>query len=888
MQDRKFLNGEFFALSLSSLLGMMVLISCGNFLTLYLGLELLVLPLYAMIVMVKDQPRYTEAAMKYFIIGSLGAGLLLFGISLVYGASGSFGFAAVAASVAAPATLKLGMVLVVVGLALEFGAVPFHMWLPDVYEGSPTTVTMVIGTIPKIAVFAMAYRILTLAFPNLQSEWQQLFMILAVLSLGLGNIVAIAQSSIKRMLAYSTIGHIGFILLGLFAAGKQGFIAPLFYTVVYAFMVLAAFAMIIRLSHNGFEAEKISDFRGLNTRDPWLAFMMLLIMLSLAGIPPMVGFYAKLLILQAVVDAGYIWLAVTALVFSVIGAYYYLRIIKVMYFDQTEHDISVNISDINEIWLSDRDRFSYQALTHAERLRKPMLHKHDKWHLVSWVEALKYAVAGIKLAVDTYGADQLGVLTSPNSTVEELILLQQLTRGFGSANIDHRLRQIDFSDQDSAPLYSNLGVTIKELASQDALLLIGSDLHKEQPIVGLKVRKISLKNGKVCVVNPAKFKFNFSLAGELVVPRADILNGLAEIAKELLVLTQNPNFSGSKELVSDITPSPNAKMIAQQLLTAGNKRLVVLGQLALMHPQAALIRNLANLIANILGAKYGEFTDGANAAGAWLTGCVPHRLPGGVKSATIGKNARQMLTEPMRCYILYAIEPEFDSIWGEQALQTLKKADFVVVISAYQSDTLLDIADVILPLSLFAEVTGTTINIDGKWQTTSSVIPTFGDSRPGWKILRVLGNLAQLPDFEYFTEQQVLDSARNQIGNPTEPTLASWQCPSQLPKPANNSNLIRIAPLGLYSVDAIVRRSNALQATLDAHSNPSLQINSKTADILKLRHGDMAEVKSAYGSAKLPVSIAESVADFSALIYQANIKTNILGAPYSEIEVHIC
>lgn len=544
--------------------------------------------------------------------------------------------------------------------------------------------------------------------------------------------------------------------------------------------------------------------------------------------------------------------------------------------------------DINEIWLSDRDRFSYQALTHAERLRKPMLYKHDKWHLVSWVEALKYSVAGIKLAVDAYGADQLGVLTSPNSTVEELILLQQLTRGFGSANIDHRLRQIDFSDQDSAPLYSNLGVTIKELASQDAVLLIGSDLHKEQPIVGLKVRKISLKNGKVCVVNPAKFKFNFSLAGELVVSRADILNGLAEIAKELLVLTQNPNFSGAKELVSDITPSPNAKIIAQELLTAGSKRLVILGQLALMHPQAALIRNLANLIANILNAKYGEFTDGANAAGAWLTGCVPHRLPGGAKSATIGKNARQMLTEPMRCYILYAIEPEFDSIWGEQALQTLKKADFVVVISAYQSDTLLDIADVILPLSLFAEITGTTINIDGKWQTTSSVIPTFGDSRPGWKILRVLGNLAQLPDFEYFTEQQVLDAARNQIGNPVEPNLASWQCPSHLPKPDNNSNLIRIAPLGLYSVDGIVRRSNALQATLDAHSNPSLQINSKTAEILKLRHGDMAEVKSEHGSAKLPVLIAESVADFSALIYQSNIKTNILGAPYSEIEVHIC
>ncbi len=336
MQDRKVLHGEFFALSLFSLLGMMVLISSGNFLTLYLGLELLVLPLYAMIVMVKKQPQYTEAAMKYFIIGSLGAGLLLYGISLVYGATGSFVFTAVANAVTAPATLKLGMLLVVIGLALEFGAVPFHMWLPDVYEGSPTAVTMIVGTLPKIAVFAMAYRLLTLAFPNLHVAWQQLFMLLAVLSFGFGNLVAIAQTNIKRMLAYSTIGHIGFILLGLFAAPQQGYLAALFYTVVYTFMALAALTMVMRLSQTGFEAELISDFRGLNARDPWLAFIMLLIMLSLAGVPPLIGFYAKFLVLQAVVAAGYSWLAVLALLFSVIGAFYYLRVIKYMYFDQPQ------------------------------------------------------------------------------------------------------------------------------------------------------------------------------------------------------------------------------------------------------------------------------------------------------------------------------------------------------------------------------------------------------------------------------------------------------------------------------------------------------------------------------------------------------------------------
>lgn len=330
---RDFLHGEFFALSLFSLLGMLVLISSGNFLTMYLGLELLVLPLYAMIVMVKQHSKYTEAAMKYFIIGSLGAGLLLYGVSLVYGATGSFAFATVANAITNNATLQLGMLLVIIGLALEFGAVPFHMWLPDVYEGSPTAVTMLIGTITKVAIFAMAYRLLTLAFPNLQAHWQQLFLILGVLSIILGNTVAIAQSNLKRMLAYSTIGHIGFILLGLFTAPQQGYIAPLFYTITYAFMALAAFAMIIRLSSLGFEADKIEDFRGLNARDPWLAFIMLLIMFSLAGVPPLVGFYAKFLILQNVVAAGYPGLAILALLFSVIGAFYYLRVIKVMYFE---------------------------------------------------------------------------------------------------------------------------------------------------------------------------------------------------------------------------------------------------------------------------------------------------------------------------------------------------------------------------------------------------------------------------------------------------------------------------------------------------------------------------------------------------------------------------
>jgi len=332
MLQRDFASGEFYSLSLLSLLGMMLVISCGNYLTLYLGLELLILPVYAMIVFVKNRAKYIEAAMKYFVIGSLGAGLLLFGISLIFGATGTVSFSGVAADASLIPIFQMGMIFIIVGVALEFGAVPFHMWLPDVYEGSPTAVTMIVGTIPKIAIFALAYRLLTLPFVNISTAWQQLFMIMALLSIALGNVLGIAQPNLKRMLAYSTIGHVGFILLGLFAAPRAGYTATIFYTIVYAFMALAAFGMITRLTTAGFESDKIADFKGLNQRDPWLAFIMMLIMLSLAGIPPLIGFYAKFLILQAVVNAGYSWIAVTALVFTVIGTFYYLRIVYLMYF----------------------------------------------------------------------------------------------------------------------------------------------------------------------------------------------------------------------------------------------------------------------------------------------------------------------------------------------------------------------------------------------------------------------------------------------------------------------------------------------------------------------------------------------------------------------------
>jgi NADH-quinone oxidoreductase subunit N len=345
--DRGLLRGEFFSLLLFSLLGMMLLASANSFLTVFLGLELMSLCLYALVALNRDSALATEAAMKYFVLGALSSGLLLYGMSMIYGATGTLSIPEVAASVGALATrdhnfLVFGLVFVVAGVAFKIGVVPFHMWIPDVYQGAPTPVTLVIGSGPKLAAFAMAIRLLVNALPALAADWQQMLALLAILSMALGNITAIAQSNLKRMLAYSTIAHMGFMLLGLLSGVVDGntlnrdaaYSAALFYIIIYTMMSVGAFGMLCLLSRAGLDCENLEDMRGLNRRNPWYAALMLLLMLSLAGLPPTAGFYAKLAVFSAAVSAGYIWLAVAAVLLSLVGAYYYLRVVKLMYFDE--------------------------------------------------------------------------------------------------------------------------------------------------------------------------------------------------------------------------------------------------------------------------------------------------------------------------------------------------------------------------------------------------------------------------------------------------------------------------------------------------------------------------------------------------------------------------
>jgi len=347
--EREMLKGELFSLSLFSLLGISVMLSANNFLVMYLGLELMSLSLYALTALRRDHAPATEAAMKYFVLGALASGFLLYGLSMMYGATGSLEiprvFEAISTGQINQAVLALGLVFVVSGVAFKLGAVPFHMWVPDVYHGAPTAVTLLIAGAPKLAAFAMTFRLLVEGLLGLANDWQQMIVLLSVGSMFIGNVVAIAQSNLKRMLAYSTISNIGFVLLGFaptVVAGNtlsaaNGYGSALFYIATYVFTTLGTFGIVMLLSRHGFEADQIDDFKGLAKRSPFYAAVMAIFMFSLAGIPPTVGFFAKLSVLQAIIttnQTSYIVLAVIAVVLSLVGAYYYLRLVKVMYFDE--------------------------------------------------------------------------------------------------------------------------------------------------------------------------------------------------------------------------------------------------------------------------------------------------------------------------------------------------------------------------------------------------------------------------------------------------------------------------------------------------------------------------------------------------------------------------
>lgn len=349
MEERQISVGDFYVLGLFSTLGMLTLVSAHSLLTIYLGIELLSLPLYAMVAIQRRLADGSEAAMKYFVMGSIASAMLLYGMSLVYGATGSLDLSTIGNEVVVhsqqhSSLIIFAMIFILAGVAFKLAAMPFHMWAPDVYAGAPTSVTLFISSAPKIAAVGMAIRILSVSFVDESAQWQQIIMVMALLSTGFGNLLAIAQNNIKRLFSYSAISHMGYALFGILAATSAGYAAALYYVLIYSIMSVAAFGCLVLLSRNGVEIENVDDLKGLNKRSPWLALMLMIVMLSMAGIPPTVGFFAKLLVLKALVDIHLTWVAIIGLVFAVVGAFYYLRIIKVMYFDDVETTQPIKIS----------------------------------------------------------------------------------------------------------------------------------------------------------------------------------------------------------------------------------------------------------------------------------------------------------------------------------------------------------------------------------------------------------------------------------------------------------------------------------------------------------------------------------------------------------------
>jgi NADH-quinone oxidoreductase subunit G len=487
---------------------------------------------------------------------------------------------------------------------------------------------------------------------------------------------------------------------------------------------------------------------------------------------------------------------------------------------------------INEVWISDRDRYSYEGLYHTERLTQPKLKQAGQWTTVSWEAALSYAAKRILEIKASKGATNIGALTSPSATVEEGYLLQKLMRGLGSHDVDHRLRQQDFSDDARVikPLFPNMGINLSEIDHLSVVLLIGSVVRQEQPVLGLKLRKMHLNGGKILVVNPVDAVFNFEIAEKSIVSDNDLVLGVARIAKAILNLMKEngdhlPN--GAEDAftwLKAVEPLAADVNMAKHLIdhvSDNNQKLILMGALAINHPAYSKLNLLSNLIAQLTHSKVGILSEGANAAGLWLAGCVPHRLPGGEKIAgEAGVNTEHMWDKKLKAYLLLNMEPDLDCGNNAKAMQALASADCVVAITPFESQALLEVAELLLPMAPFSETAGTFVNCEGKWQSFKAAVLPLGDSRPAWKILRVLGNLLGLEDFKYESAEEISALVKAKVSefelnanNNAKAFVDLAEAFSGI-KPLTLQPLQPFFPVGLYAADGLVRRAKSLQETL--------------------------------------------------------------------------
>jgi len=539
-------------------------------------------------------------------------------------------------------------------------------------------------------------------------------------------------------------------------------------------------------------------------------------------------------------------------------------------------------AEINECWIADRDRFSYEALNGKDRLHVPMIRRDGKWEETDWNTALAFTVQGLKKVIDAHGPKGLGALASPTATLEEFYLLQKLVRGLGSGNVDHRLRQMDFSDDDTAPAFPMLGQAIADLEKLDGVLLIGANPRKEQPLINLRLRKAALKGARILAVHSIDYDFNYKLAGRIIVDPARLVPTLAGVVRALHTLTKKDLPAAFKAHFGEATPTAAEQALADALSKSRNPAVLV-GNFAASHPQAAMLRALAQLAAELTGAKLGLLAE-ANSAGAWLAGCVPHRGPV-ASSVVTGQHAADMLHTPLNGYILFGVEPELDCLDGAAATAAMDAAEFVVMLTPFKPSLYktqaVEYADVLLPLAPFTETDGTFVNTEGHCQTFRAAVAPLGETRPGWKILRMLGNQLGVSGFE----QNSVDDVRKELNASGAATSAKAQ-PWTLPKVAKmaaptEGQVMRLAEVPIYAVDALTRRAPSLQRTAD-NPVPAARMNSTQAVKLGLRAGQPVAVTTGKAKAKtrtqLELVIDARVPDGCVLIPAGYPETAALGA----------
>jgi NADH-quinone oxidoreductase subunit G len=536
---------------------------------------------------------------------------------------------------------------------------------------------------------------------------------------------------------------------------------------------------------------------------------------------------------------------------------------------------------INETWISDRDRFSYEAINSDERLHFPMIKEAGIWQQADWQEALNVIKEKLGNILNQAGPAELGTLISPTATLEELYLAQKLTRALGSDNIDSRLKQVDFSDQLVVPRFPWLGQSIVDFEENQAALLIGSNLRKDQPIINHRLRKAALNGASVMVLNPIDYEFNFPLDCKIISPPNSITSELSSILKAVIKLSSEKVDTAMTKLLKDATINKTHQTIADTLFN-NDDAIVLLGNFTTTHPQLALLRTLSGEIAKLTHSKLGYLSEAVNSSGAWLSGAVPHRLTGGSKNSNIGLSSYEMLAQKLKAYLLLGVEPELDCWDTRLAQQAMQDADLVVALTAFQSEALNSYADVLLPIATFAETSGTYINNEGTVQCFNGAVPPQGEARPAWKVLRVLGNSFNVDGFDYESSTEVYDESIKAIGKIEGDNTDQWQL--TVTAGAKKQGLQRITETPMNMIDSLTRRATSLQKTNDV-ADGAIHINSALAKKNKLSNADDATVEQDKQQVTMKVMVDERVPDNCVLIQSAHPSQSELGGAFGSIKI---